>query len=303
MFAIKSKAITIAVFLLLIMGLLALFGTNSIAQKLFPTSDNIVLVKKIVYHDSELTTQKIHSWQQQCAKAKMALYESTKIASLAPRSEDNTSIDEIRKFQNVTETEYFSGNRYARYEMGQKLLFSESQSKTKSPDDFDCSLKVEKYIAGEIRTPNQSIHFSKSGNDQGKINVANLRAGLFERVQMPSAPRNSETITIENTNQKCIKNLENPKCFFKVMPIHSGSKKEIILQKIQLEEGISKMNDATNKIEIANLLGGFGDGAVFRASDFIASDHKFESISIGKEISESKFDMSMFKDYKVIKQN
>jgi hypothetical protein len=303
MCAVKPKTITISVALLLIIGTSVFYGTNSIAQKIFTTSDNIVLVKKIVYHDPELTAQKIHSYQKQCTKAKEALYETTKIASLAPKPEDYTSIDEIRKFQNVTETEYFSGNRYARYEIGQKLVLSESQSKLKSPDEFDCSLKVEKYITGEIRTPNQSLHFSKTGNDQGKINVANLKAGLFERIQIPTVPKNVETITLENTNFKCIQSIEIPKCFYKDMPIHVGTKKAVILQTTPPQKSVSKLYDAVSEMEMPNALAGFGDGTVYRGGDFVASDRKFDSISIGKEIPESKFDMSMFKDYKIIKQN
>jgi hypothetical protein len=303
MFTTKYKIIAIALSLSLIVGISVLFVTDSSAQKMVPVSDNVIVVKKIVYHEPELTAQKIHSWQKQCRKAKEALYEATKIAAVAPKPEDNTSIDEIRKFQNVTLTEYFSGNRYARYEIGQKWLFSESPSKAKSPEDFDCSLKVEKYITGEIRTPNQIMHFTKYGNDQGKINVANQSAGHFERIQMPAVPKNAETITLENTNHKCMQSIEIPKCFFKDMPIHVSSKRAVILQSTAPQKGVSKLYDAVSEMEMPNALAGFGDGTVYRGSDFVASDHKFDSISIGKEIPENKFDLSMFKDYKIIKQN
>jgi hypothetical protein len=305
MLIVKPKHIAISIFLLLIIGAAVLYGTNSVAQKL--TLDNIILVKKIVHHDPELTAQKIHSYQKMCTNFKEKAYETTKIASVAPKPEDYTSIDEIRKFQNVTETEYFSGNRYARYEIGQKLVLSESQSKPKSPDEIDCSLKVEKYITGEIRTPNQFLQFSKTGNDQGKINVANLKAGLFERIQMPTVPKNVETITLENTNFKCMQSIEIPKCYFKDMPIHVGTKKAVILQITTPQKGVSKLYDALNemetKMETQTALAAFGDGTMYRGSDFVALDRKFDSISIGKEIPESKFDMSMFKDYKIIKQN
>lgn len=303
MLARKEKTITISVALLLIIGTSLFYGKNSIAQKISTTSDNIIIVRKIIHHDPELTAQKIHSYQKQCTKAKEALYETTKIATIAPKPEDYTSIDEIRKFQNVTETEYFSGNRYARYEIGQKLVLSEVQFKPKSPDEFDCSLKVEKYITGEIRTPNQSLQFSKTGNDQGKINVLNVRADLFEKIQIPAVPKNTETITLDNTNYKCIQSIEIPKCFFKDMPIHAGSKRAVILQKTTPKKGVSKLYDAISEMEIPNALAGFGDGTVYRGGDFVASDHKFDSISIGKEIPESKFDLSTFKDYKIINQN
>jgi hypothetical protein len=303
MFTIKYKTISIALSLSLIVGISVLFVTDSIAQKMVSVSDNVIVVKKIVHEDPELTAQKIHSYQKQCTKAKELLYETTKIASVAPKPEDYTSIDEIRKFQNVTETEYFSGNRYARYEIGQKWLFSESQSKAKSPDDFDCSLKVEKYITGEIRTPNQIMHFTKYGNDQGKINVANQSAGHFERIQMPVVPKNAETITLEDTNHKCMQSIEIPKCFFKDMPIHVGSKRAVILQKTPPNKGVSKLYDDVSAMETQTALAAFGDGTMYRGSDFVALVHKFDSISIGKEIPENKFDLSMFKDYKIIKQN
>lgn len=300
MLSANHKTIAAPVFLLLIIGALALFGTNSVAQKKIIVLDNIVVTKKIVYSNSDRAIDFISETQKFCTKLKEESYASTKLPLLAPRTEDYTKTDEIKKFQNATVTEYFRGTSYAKYEVGQEWLPSESQAKKQNPDEFDCSLKVNKFFKGEIRTPTQKLSFSKYNDEQGKVEVSSLSVGLFERIQIPKLPQNLEPIKVNNIDVECLTNRESVNCYFKNIPVHLATKKLVILQTKLLDRGVNALNDSLFYSD----LGLFKQASKpdVHVRDLHKSD-KFDSISIGKEIPDSKFDMSMFKDFKIIYKN
>jgi hypothetical protein len=301
MLAINPKTITISVVLLLIIGTSVFYGTNSIAQKkIFTTSDNIVLVKKIVYNEPEKAADFISEWQKYCTKLKEDSYASTKLPFLAPLPEDSTNIEEIKKFQNATVTEYFRGTSYAKYSVGQEWLHAESQSKIKNPDEFDCALKINKFVKGEIRTPTQKIEFSKYNDEQGKVEIVNYPIGIYDRIQIPKLPPNLEIIKVGNANTECYTNKEAGKCYFKDLSVHGGTKKLVILQTNLLEKGINPMNDSI--LYGDPFLVKFASKPNVHIRD-VSKIEKFESIEVGKEISEKIFDMSMFKGFKIINKN
>jgi hypothetical protein len=300
MLILKHKSFAISFFLLLIVGASVLYGTNSIAQKIFTSSGNIVLVKKIVYNEPERAVDLISETQKYCTKLKEESYASTKLPSLAPSPDDYTNIDDIRKFQNVTVTEYFRGSSYAKYETGQEWLHSESQAIIKNPDEFDCSLKINKFLRGEIRTPTQKITFSKYNNNQGKIEIVNFPTNFFERIQIPKLPQNLETIKVDNSNIECSTNRESINCYYKDMPIHLGSKKLVILQTKLLEKGVNVMNDSILYSDVGLLR--FATKPNVHVRDVVKIE-KLDSFILGKDISDTKFDISTFKDYKIIHKN
>jgi hypothetical protein len=267
-----------------------------------PLADNIIVVKKHVYNDPQLAVQKTHAYQKQCTTIKEALYESTKHASAAPKNGDYLSLEEIAKLHNVTVTEYFRGSDYARYESGQTwdISFQNTEQNKLKDDEIYCRILPKQFTKGEIRTATQAITFNKTDNEQGVVEVRQMRSGLLEMIKPPVLAKDLVVQKVNNKNTECLSKPELLDCYFKDMPVHSGTKKLVVLESKRPAKGLNKMIDAFSNMTIPNLGAGFGDGTVFKADDFYKI-YEHISVSVGKEISNNKFEIPEFaKSYKIV---
>jgi hypothetical protein len=298
----KNKTFAFAVFLLILIVAMTMTSMNSNAQKNTNTLNNIVVVKKHVYNDPKLTAQKTYAWQKQCTSAKEALYAATKQAAAAPKDGDYLSIDEITKLHNVTVTEYFRGNDYARYEVGQTwdVSFQNTEQNKLKDSEIYCRIIPKQFTKGEIRTAAQTITFHKTDNEQGVVEVRQMRPGLLEMIKLPVLAKDLVVQKVKNANTECLSKPELSDCYFKDIPIHSGTKKVVVVESKRPAKGLNKSIDATADMTISNLGAGFGDGTVFKADDYYKVYENI-SVTVGKEISNSKFEIPDFaKDYKTV---
>jgi hypothetical protein len=278
---------------------LILQSFNSFAA---PLADNIIIVKKHVYNDPQLTAQKTHAWQKQCTTMKEALYASTKQVSAATKNGDYLTLEEIEKLHNVTVTEYFKGNDYARYESGQTwdISFQNTEQNKLKDDEIYCRIVPKQFTKGEIRTATQAITFHKTDNEQGIVEVRQLRPVLLEMIKSPVIAKDLVVQKVKNTNTECLSKPDLLDCYFKDIPVHAGTKKMVVLESKRPAKGLNKMIDAFGEMTIPNLGAGFGDGTAFKADDFYKIYENI-SVSVGKEISNNKFEIPEFaKSYKIV---
>jgi hypothetical protein len=278
--------------------------TSSPAETKLTLLDNIVLVKKHVYNDPELTAQKTHSFQKQCTKMKEALYETTKQASAAPKEGDYLSLDKIRQLHDVTVTEYFRGTDYARYEVGQTwdVSFQTNEQNKLKEEEIYCRIAPKQFTKGEIRTASEKITFHKTGNDPGVVEVSQMRPELMAIIKPPYLAKDLVAQKIKNGKAECLSKPELLDCYFKDIPIHTGTKKLVVAESKLPAKGLNKGMDAILEMQIPNMLAGFGDGTIFKAGDY-AKIYENISVTVGKEISNKQFELPDFaKDYKIIRK-
>jgi hypothetical protein len=298
----KNKRLAFATSLLMVALVLPM--TNVHAETNFTLPDNIVVVKKHVYNDPELTAQKTHSWQKQCAKLKEGLYETTKHPSAAPKEADYLSLDKIRQLHDVTVTEYFRGNDYARYEVGQTwhVSFQNTEQEKLKEAEIYCRIVPKQFTQGEIRTANERISFHKTGNDPGVVEMSQVRPELMAIIKPPFLAKDLVAQKIRNGKAECLSKPELPDCYFKDIPIHPGTKKLVVAESKLPAKGLNKGMDAVLEMQIPNLLAGFGEGTIFKGSDY-AKIYENISVTVGKEISNKQFELPDYaKDYKIIRK-
>ena len=279
------------------------FSTSAQAQKNTVLPDNIVIVKKQVYSDPVNTAQKTQAYQKICTTLKEGSYATTKLPPLAPKEGDYLSLDEISKFHNVTVTEYLSGSNYARYEEGQTWNFSigKEEKERLGETEFYCRMVPQKFIMGEIRTKTQLITFGKYGDKEGVVTVYSKPEGLSSFIKLPKMLPDLLPQKIRNSNIECLSRPDIPDCYLKDMPVHIGSKKQVVVETKRPARGTSKLMDAMGDM-VLPIDGRLAGNVVFKALDFLMI-YENVSVSVGKEIPNSKFEIPEFaKNYKMVKK-
>ncbi len=295
----ENKILALTVSLLLVMNI-----PNSHAEQSLTLVDIIVVVKKHVYNDPERTAQKTHAFQKQCTTAKEALYATTKHLSAAPKEGDYLSLEQIRQLHHVTVTEYFRGTDYARYEEGQTwdVSFQNNAQNKQKDEEFYCRIIPKKFTKGEIRTASESINFHQTGNDPGVVELRKMRPELLAMIKLPFMAKDLVMQKVKNSHVECLSKPDLPFCYLKEIPIHTGTKKVVVVESKHLAKGINKGADAIDEMVIGNLLAGFGDGTVFYAGDF-AKIYENVSVAVGKEIPNKIFEIPDFaKGYQIIQK-
>lgn len=192
-----------------------------------PLADNIVIVKKHKYNIPLLAAKQFQAFQRVCTIFKEAGYKQSGQAVYAPRDGEYLSIDEIMKLDDITVTEYFRGTDYARYEEGQTWhpSFRTAEQKNAPETTFDCRLLPKRIANVEIRTINKNIHISNLANNElGLVTVTvNDTAKSIAGFRLKKIPPNVIAEKLPNTNLECLSNPAMIPCYYKDIPIHSGT--------------------------------------------------------------------------------
>lgn len=299
---VKNKNILFTNLLLILLVAMMMSSRVSSAQKSGATQDNIIVFKKHVYNDPQLSAQKTHAWQKQCTKAKEVLFLSTKQESAAPKNGDYLSLDAISKLHSVTVTEYFRGKDYARYESGQTwdVSFQNTEQNKLKDSEIYCRIVPKQFTKGEIRTATQTIVFRKTEGDQGVVEVRQTPPGLLDMIKTPVLAKDLVIQKVNNGSIECLSKPELTDCYLKDIPVHLGTKRVVVVESKRPAKGLNKSIDAIAEMTISNLGVGFGDGTVFKADDYYKVYENI-SVAVGKEIPNNKFEIPDFaKDYKII---
>lgn len=303
-YTLKTKIMYAATLLTVLVVAILCFSTYAHAQKNTVLPDNVVIVKKHVYNDPSNTAQKTQHLQKICTTFKEAGYATSKDPSYAPKEGDYLSIEEILKHHKVTVTEYFSGTNYARYEEGQTWNSSVEQEERERlrETEFYCRMVPQKFTKGEIRTKTQLISFGKYGDKEGNVTIHNRSEEASSFSKPPKMLPNLLPQKIRNSNIECLSRPDIPDCYLKDMPVHIGSKKAVTVETKRPARGASKLMDAMDDMVLPNWGAIVGDGVIVKALDFLMI-YENVSVSVGKEISNSKFEIPEFaKNYKMVKK-
>jgi hypothetical protein len=300
----KNKIVAFALLILLSIAGLILMITNSNAQKNTASTDNIVVIKKHKYHNAALAAKQIQAYQKVCTIFKEAGYKDTGLAMYASREGEYLSLDEISKLDNITVTEYFRGTDYARYEEGQtwEPSFKTAEQKNAPETTFDCRMIPKRIAKTEIRTLNQHMLISNLGNDERGLVTINVisQPNLTQSYSKKKLPNNLTAEKIPNSNFECLSNPAILSCYFKDVPIHASTNREVVLQSKVPAKGLNPMFDASSDlpVPILNMI----EKDVYKAGD-IVKIYEHVSVVVGKEVSNNKFEIPEFaKDYKVVKK-
>lgn len=265
-----------------------------------PLADNIIVIKKHKYNNVELATKHLQAFQKVCTMVKEAAYKESGQSIYAPREGEYLSISEISKLDNVIITEYFRGTDYARYEEGQTWhpSFRTTEQKNAPEKTFDCRLLPKRIANVEIRTLTNTIIVNNlANNEQGLVTVESVPTGV-KGYKLKKLANNLNPEKITNSNFECLSNPALPPCYFKDIPVHLGTNREVVLKSKIPAKGLNPMLDMTSNLPVPVL--DVIEKDVYKAGD-IAKIHENISVIVGKEISNNKFEIPDFaKNYKVI---
>jgi hypothetical protein len=300
----KNKITAFAILILLSIAGLILMITNSSAQKNTASTDNIVVVKKHKYNNLMLAAKQFQAFQKVCTIFKEAGYKDMGLAMYASRNGEYLNLDEISKLDDITVTEYFRGTDYARYEEGQtwEPSFKTAEQKNAPETTFDCRMIPKRIAKAEIRTLNQHMLISNLANDENglvNINVVN-QPNLAQGYSKKKLPNNLTAEKIPNSNFECLSSPAILPCYFKDVPIHAGTNREVVLQSKVPAKGLSPMFDASSNMPVPIL--DVIEKDAYKTGD-IVKIYEHVSVLVGKEIPNNKFEIPEFaKDYKVVKK-
>jgi hypothetical protein len=265
-----------------------------------PLADNIVIVKKHKYDNPLIAAKQLQAFQRVCTMIKEAGYKESGQAVYAPRNGEYLTIDEIIKLDDITVTEYFKGTDYARYEEGQTWhpSFRTTEQKKAPETTFDCRMLPKRIANVEIRTLNQNILISNLANNElGLVTISTMPKSVtgYKSKKIPS---NLIAEKLSNSNSECLSNPALTSCYFKDIPVHQGTNREVVLQSKTPAKGLNPILDMTNNLPVPVL--DVIEKDVYKAGD-IAKIYENISVTVGKEISNNKFEVPEFaKNYKII---
>ena len=276
--------------------------SDSNAQKNMTSLDNIVVVKKHKYYDSVIAAKHFQAFQKVCTMAKEASYKQSGQAVYAPRDGEYLTIDEIRKLDDITVTEYFRGTDYARYEEGQTWhpSFRTAEQINAPETTFDCRLLSKRVAKIEIRTSSENILVDNlANNEQGLVAIISVPKSV-RGYKQKNVPDNLVAEKLFNSNFECLSSPALIPCYFKDLPVHIGTNKEVVLQSKIPAKGLNPMWDASNNLPVPVL--DVIEKNVYKAGD-ISKIYENISIQVGKEISNKKFEVPDFaKKYKFLRK-
>jgi hypothetical protein len=300
-FSFKHK---IFIFFILLLSIVAILmtTTNSNAQKNLTSLDNIVVIKKYKYYDSDLASKHFQAFQKVCTMVKEAGYKQSGQAVYAPRDGEYLTIDEIRKLDDITVTEYFRGTDYARHEEGQTWhpSFLTTEQKNAPETTFDCRLLPKRVSKIEIHTTNENILVDNlANNEQGLVTINSVPKSI-RGYKLKNVPANLVAEKLFNSNFECLSSPALLPCYFKDLPIHIGTNREVVLQSKIPEKGLNPMWDASSNLPVPVL--DVIEKGVYKSGD-IVKIYENISIHVGKEISNNKFEIPNFaKNYKLLRK-
>ena len=301
-FSYKNKIFVFILLISLSIVAILLTATNSNAQKNLTSLDNIVVIKKYKYYDSVLAAKHFKAFQKVCTMVKEAGYKQSGNAVYAPRDGEYLTIDEIRKLDDITVTEYFRGTDYARYEEGQTWhpSFRTAEQKNAPETTFDCRLLPKRVSKIEIRTSSENTLIDNlANNEQGLITI-NSVSKLVRGYKQKNIQDNLVAEKLFNSNFECLSSPALVPCYFKDLPIHIGTNKEVVLQSKIPAKGFNPMWDASSNLPVPVL--DVIEKGVFKSGD-IVKIYENISVHVGKEIANNKFEIPDFaKNYKLLRK-
>jgi hypothetical protein len=265
-----------------------------------PLADNIVIVKKHRYNNSLLAAKQLQAFQRVCTMIKEAGYKESGQAVYAPRNGEYLTIDEIIRLDDITVTEYFRGTDYARYEEGQTWhpSFRTTEQKNAPETTFDCRMLPKRIANVEIRTLNQNILISNLANNELGLVTINSIPKSVTGYKSKKILSNLIAEKLSSSNLECLSNPALTSCFFKDIPVHQGTNREVVLQSKIPANGLNPMLDMTSNLPVPAL--DIIEKDVYKAGD-MAKIYFNISVNVGKEISNNKFEIPEFaKNYKIV---
>ncbi len=263
--------------------------------------DNIVVVKKHRYNNMQRSSMQIKAFQTLCNTHKIASYKQTRLPIYAPQAQDDLSMDDINRLDDITVTEYFSGTSYARYEEGQTWhpSFSTKEGEKVRDTEFYCRLVPKKIMNVEIRTPTHWIVISNlANNEQGQVTYEAVKPGWLDRIPPKRPAKNLIPEKVPNSNFECLSRPGLGSCYLKDAPIHAGSNREVVLKTAIPARGENPMSDAMHDLPVPalNAIGAFKQGDMAKVFDHV-------STVVAKEIPLIRFELPQFaQSYKVIRK-
>ena len=301
-FSFKHKIFIFFILLLVSFVAILMTTTNSNAQKNMTSIDNIVVVKKYKYYDPVLAAKHFQAFQKVCTMVKEAGYKQSGQAVYTPRDGEYLTIDEIRKLDDITVTEYFRGTDYARYEEGQTWhpSFRTAEQINAPETTFDCRLLPKRVSKIEIRTSSENILVDNlANNEQGLVTINSVPKSV-NGYKLKNVPTNLVAEKLFNSNFECLSSPALLPCYFKDLPIHIGTNREVVLQSKIPEKGLNPMWDASSNLPVPVL--DVIEKGVYKSGD-IVKIYENVSIHVGKEISNNKFEIPNFaKNYKLLRK-
>lgn len=276
----KNKLfVFIALFAMSLLAWAATKGLGAMNEKT-ASMDNIVVVRKVAYTFEDGGKHEL-GVQERCRTYKATNLEMTGNSKYAPLPEDTSTLEDVRKLQNITITEYYSGSNYARHTTGyersrvQKLL-----SENGAAVEFDCSIKSAAVNEIAIVTADNQIEFSQYNNDQPHRRIDPIKAIGVK--SLPKLAKDLIVYKIPNSKQECLisESLPVGHCLFKESPIHVGTTRKVNIHTIPFPESAADneplkflSTDESNPYRMKHL----------------AKTETFVSVEVGKSIPASVF--------------
>ena len=266
-----------------------------------PSKDNITVIRKQVYTYPEGGKDLLeHQWI--CNGLKKASYEQFKTAKFAPLPEDVSTLEDVRKLQNITITEYYSGTNYARYEEGFEYSLANPETSIGDKDGasskFNCGLQPTLHRAVFIETPKQSINIQEVNGKSKVVKIRNKsQTSLDGYGPSTRLDKNLAVYKLPSTMQECLAGDEcGGSCYFKDIPIHPGTDRKVEVADVMFKTGKCSMIENSTNTRMTPFDTELGPVL----ARHMAKSTENVSIQVGKAISASIFEIPEYaKNYPV----
>lgn len=260
--------------------------------------DNIIVIRKEVYAypDGGLS---LLGMQKTCTGLKQALFAQTGDAKYAPLPEDVSTLEDMRKLQDITITEYYSGNSYAKYINGFEFVQADwkmGDGKGDAPvndSKYNCGFKTSLVKHVEISTPEKYILINTGSKDSESNVIYEKKSLTISKFKPPlrKLVKDLQTYKLPNSNRECLSKPGMVRCIFKEIPIHLGTDLEVVVHDFIPKSGEDSLWDSMMAIP-----------EIFFSEDPIGTytaKHSTKareniSIEVGKAISVKVFEMPDF---------
>lgn len=242
--------------------------------------DNVVVVQKQIYKFTDGGKNEL-GIQKHCRESKAIRFEMTGNSMYAPLPEDTSTLEDVRKLQDITITEYYSGKNYAKYTTGHERSRDQKYSWVNGATvEFDCSIKSAAVNKVVIETADNQYEYSQYDNKQTTNRIDPIRSN--DKKSLPKLHKDLIVYKIPNSKQECLvsESLLVGSCLFKDSPVHIGTARKLSIHTIPFPE------DAADNEPVKYLV---TDASNPYRNKYIAKTEVFVSVEVDKAIPASVF--------------